>query len=178
MEAVNLQKDLTPKKIVIPEVILEAPSPSKVKTNVEFAPAEIQEIRNRKNLAYAQARKLHETIRVMDDPAHRLEAMLQLLANMDFVQECWTIMDQWAKSGEITALQEKKAAATIENLTLQQLLQQQGNLPSYICKAKKSYKLATDPRKKAKFLAGLQEKTIRLEQITNRINTLINEAKQ
>jgi hypothetical protein len=177
MEDLNKLQNLKPKHIKIPDVFVAPPEPGSKdplqKTNLDYAPKEIQAIRDNKNLLYAQARNLHASVRVLDDQQQRLEAGLKILDNMDKVNEAWIIMDEWAATGVVKEAQAKEIEKTVSDFTLIELIKAQNNLPPNISKYKSSYKNAKDPAKKAMYLAKMEAASAQLKAIKSKINELI-----
>ncbi len=81
------------------------------------APEQIQQIRNEKNRRYAQARKLHESIRMMDSREHRLQAGLELLDHMHVVNDARSAIDEWSRSGQIRHQEQMRQAVQADQLT-------------------------------------------------------------
>lgn len=152
LEDLNSKKDLVPKPIVIEEYVPD-PEPAPGKKNLDFktAPEQLIEIRNDKTKRYAQARKLHETIRILDSQDHRLAAALELLDHMDYVNNCWEAIDKFMHTGELITLPQEEKAPAVVDLSLAKLLRERANLPSYASKAKKAAESAKTAASKLKY---------------------------
>lgn len=175
LEKLNEQSNIQPKKIVLDVPVHQEPVKyeTKEKVNLDNAPAEIWEIRNQKNLEFAYARQLHLNIKLMDSVDHRLEAALQLLDHMDYVNKSWLIIDEWNKSGIVTKMEQEAVEQSVADLTTQDLLKELKNLPSSISKARKRYNDHTDPRKKTKALAKVQSLLNRQIEIKRRVDAIV-----
>lgn len=176
LEFVNTKVNLVPKQIVFVE-----PTPVEtitqrgtlVKTNVDNAPPEIRKIRDDKNKLYAQARHLHQAITALDSDELRLEAALQILDNMDGVNERWVALDNWKVTGEVMDIAQNKTLEEVKELSTNDLLKEQKNLPTYISKARANVKKTNDPVKKAKYQLKVQHLISRLTEIQRRVNELV-----
>lgn len=175
LQLLNQRADLVPKPIVIGQFKPDPINVPNSKEAIDFkdAPEKILEIRAQKTLAYAQARKLHESIRMMDSREHRLKAALELLDHMDFVNESWAIIDEWKEKGTIRETVVKEQAAKLSTLTQAQLLKEQALLGPNITKDKKRLAECTDPRKQVKIQTRLQERMIRMEEVRRRLNEFV-----
>lgn len=173
LEKLNLLANLEPKPIVINDHRPE-PAAAPGKTNPDFtsAPDQILRIRNEKNEKYAQARKLHETIRVMDSRQHRLQAGLQLLDLMDEVNESWSIIDEWKEKGTIREKMLADTEKSVAELTLAELLQESRNIPPNITKDRKKLPTATDA-KKVDIALRLEAREARLKAIKKRLDEIV-----
>lgn len=170
LEDLNTKPDLIPKPIVISEYIPEpAAAPGKKSLDFKTAPEQIIDIRNKKNQRFAQARKLHETIRIMDDEEHRLTAALELLDHMDYVNSCWESIDKFLDTGEIKPLPQQEQAIPVDQLGLKELIKEGNNLPSYICKEKKKVKLGKAPAKQLKATIKVEWFEKRLKEVKERL---------
>jgi hypothetical protein len=171
----NKKVGLEPKQIVIGDFHPEPVSSPSGKSNPDFAgaPEKILQIREEKNRRFAQARKLHESIRLMDSREHRLKAAVELLNHMDFVNECWSIIDEWRDHGHVRHQEEIKQAADVSDLTEAQLIREKTNLASNITKDRAKLQACKDPRKQVKLSQRLQARTIRLEQIRRRLSEFV-----
>lgn len=171
LQALNTQANLEPKAIVLKE---PAPAPlvrpdKAAPIGFEEAPDKILEIRNEKNRRYAQARRLFESIRVLDSKDLRRDAALQLLDHMDYVNEAWGAIDEWKDSGRIREIQQKETTLEVSELSLVELVQESKNLPPNITKDKNKLKAATLPSVQAKIAARLQARIHRLELVKRRL---------
>jgi polyhydroxyalkanoate synthesis regulator phasin len=177
LEKVNQLSNLQPKKITFeppaPQPIAEPKKKQKSSPDLAAAPEVIQDIRNQKNERYAKARHLHQTIRSMDSKQHRLEAGLELLNLMDFVNESWFIIDEWVKKGTVLEMKKEEAIQSVADLTLPELVAASKNIPSSISHARKRYNISTDPRARTRALAKIQELQTKLEQVKRRLSELI-----
>jgi len=181
MVKLNERKDLEPKRITYTPPAQDEPlqsqfnvtSKPKVKTDLDDAPPEIRQIRNLKNEKFAEARHLLVVARVSDSKEHRLEAALKILDNMDYVNESWLVMDTWRETGKILEMKKEQATVSVADLSTQELLQKDKNLPSYICKARGRYNEQTDPRRKTKALAKVQELLNLQSAIKRRLDELV-----
>ena len=183
MVLLNQQSNIEPKRITYSPPPPEEPaltepkepgvSITKVKTDLDNAPPEIRAIRDEKNLKYAEARHALAVARVSDSKEHRLEKALLILDNMDIVNESWLAMDTWRETGKIIELQKEEVIASVSELSLQELLQEQKNLPTYLSKARKRHNEHKDPVKKVKALAKVTSLSNRLSQVKRRIDALV-----
>ena len=174
LQKINLQVDLQPKKIVIGNM----PTPEKEnhgKTVIEYktAPEQILNIREQKSARFAQARKLHESIRIMDSQEHRLEAALQILELMDEVNEAWAIIDQWNENGEIIAQKQKEQVKAIEEMNIHELLREKANLSPNISKDKKRITTAKNEKERLKYTQKYEDRKERLALVLERIANAI-----
>ncbi|MGY4385652.1 hypothetical protein ACVWYN_002698 [Pedobacter sp. UYP24] len=170
LEELNLREDLVPIPIVIGEYIPEdIVSPGKPVFDYKSAPDIIIDIRDNKNKSFAQARKLFEVIRVMDSKDHRLAAALELLDHMDHVQESWGAIDAWQNTGEIKQIAVEAEIIDIAGLSHAQLLREQGNLMSNICKDKTQILTTSKPGLKLKASARLKFREDRLAKVRERL---------
>lgn len=174
LEKLNLLANLEPKPIVINDYHRPEPAAAPGKTNPDFtsAPDQILRIRNEKNEKYAQARKLHETIRMMDSRQHRLQAGLQLLDLMDEVNESWSIIDEWKEKGTIREKMLADTEKSVAELTLAELLQESRNIPPNITKDRKKLPTATDA-KKVDIALRLEAREARLKAIKKRLDEIV-----
>ncbi|WP_231424015.1 hypothetical protein [Pedobacter sp. Leaf250] len=183
LEKINESPGIEPKQIVytsppVPDQPAHAEPPtssliSKSKPDLDDAPAEIWAFRNQKNAIHAEARHLFVTAKLMDSKEHRLEAALRILDLMDQVNEYWLIIDTWRETGKILELKKEEAIAEVSALTIQELLQEQKNLPSYISKARKRFNDAKEPRKKTRALAKVESLVSRLTEVKRRIDGIV-----
>ena len=181
LELINKNSNLVPKQIVIGDLVREAPNsrPSaagdskKVNPDLEDAPDEITKIRNEKNLRYAQARRLFETIRVMDSREHRLQAGLELLDHMDFVNDCWAVIDEWRESGKIQEMKKEETETSVSALTLPELMKEARNLPTYITKDRQKLAAAKQESNKMRIALRLEWRIKRLELIKKRLENVV-----
>jgi len=175
LEELNLQTDIAPKPIVIGQYNPDPIATPGSKASVDFlnAPDKILEIRNQKNLQYAQARKLHESIRVMDSKQHRLQAALELLDLMDAVNESWSIIDEWQEHGRVLETVQKEQVADVAQLSHVELLKEQALLGPNITKDKARLNECADPRKQVKIATRLQTRELRMEEIRRRLRELV-----
>jgi len=165
LQEVNKKSNLIPAPIVIGDYVAPAPDPARHQVDFATAPEKINQIRDEKAARYAQARKLHESIRFLDSADLRLQAALELLDHMDFVNDSWAIIDEWKETGKIHEIAKKQAEATVDELSLEDLIKESKNLPSYITKARKKLPGITKPAAQVKAAA-------RLEQLINRFNAV------
>ena len=173
IEQLNQKTDLVPKPIVIAEFVKEpAPKPGNKIKDFKSAPDQIIDIEREKSQRYAQARKLHETIRIMDDKDHRLAAALELLDHMDFVRTCWDSIDLYNETGEVKPLPQEQEATPVDRLSVPELLKEQKNLPPNISKDKKKAAAASTAALKLKFSMRMEWRIERLQQINERLASL------
>jgi hypothetical protein len=170
LEDLNLRDDLEPKPIVIGEYVPEEVTNARVtKLDYKSAPEVIVDIRDNRNKSFAQARKLHETIKILDLKDHRLQAALELLNHMDHVQESWKTIDAWQATGEIKEVVAQATVPEVSTLTHAQLLREHGNLMSNISKDKALILETTKASLKLKASARLKFREARLIQIRERL---------
>lgn len=181
LQSVNDQPSITPKKL---EYVAPAQERSasedpeepvyvgRKKVNLDNAPKEIRDIRNNKNLKFAEARHLHAKLRFMDSQQHRCDAALTILNNMDEVNSSWCAMDEWEKTGKITQVEREEVQAAVAELSIPELYQERTNLPSRISHARKRHSTNTDPRKKTKALAKVESLISRFNEVKRRISEL------
>lgn len=171
LEELNAQTNLQPKPITIPEVVMSKRE-AKGSPDLLGAPDELWQVRADKNLAYAQARALHERIRVMDSRDHRRDAALELLNKMDEVADAWQVLDEWKATGRVRELRKSETTKGVSELSLAELIKQEKNLQTYISKAKKRFATAA-PEKRAKIGATLEANQHKLEEVRRRMNELV-----
>ena len=70
-------------------------------------------------------------------------------------------------------LKKEEAIATVSDLTIKELLQEQKNLPTYISKAKKRYSFAETPQQKVRGLGKIQSLVSRLHEVKKRIDGIV-----
>lgn len=169
LQKVNLKVDLQPKKIVIPDLITENQERSKPSTNYTSAPEQILNIREEKSLNFAKARKLFESIRVMDSQEHRLEAGLEILDLMEKVNEAWAIIDQWNDSGKIAEMKQKEEEKAIEEMNIHELIREKAKLMPNISKDKKRILSANNDKDKLKYTQKYEARKQRLAMVLERI---------
>jgi hypothetical protein len=162
-----------PKNILIaeppkPKVLLAQPL-----MEYKDAPEQILHIRDEKNKAYALSRKLFETIPYLENKAHRLEAGIELLQLRKYVQDCWQAIDEWKANGTIRELAVKKIESDATELSLAELIKEQKNLPPNISKDKTKLAKCTDSEKRLKLQNRINERTMRLEFIKERLNGFV-----
>lgn len=171
LEELNRQANIKPKPIVF-----EAP-PERVLSKsgaLDDAPGEIWTIRNEKNQRYAQARKLFESIPFMDDQKHRLEAGMELLEHMKYVEEAWGAIDHWRETGTIRELKKKETVKEVAELPLGELIRQEKNLQSTISKDRKRAREAKTDIDRAKIEQRIEERQFKLAELRKRINELVS----
>ena len=184
LELLNKNSNLVPKPIIIGALATEAPNPiPHVRENIRNskflnpdltnAPDEITKIRDEKNKRYAQARRLFETIRVMDSREHRLQAGLELLDHMDFVNDSWSVIDEWKESGKVREIKQAETEKEAAALALPELLKEAQNLPTYITKDRKKLAAAKTDKEKMKISLRLEFRIKRLDLIKTRINEIV-----
>lgn len=169
MEALNKLPNLQPKKIFVPDLPLVDKKPEVW----QDAPDPILGIRNEKNRRYAEARKIFETIRIMDSQEHRAEAALLLLDNMDFVNESWSAIDTWRETGIVKEVKQKEAEVSISDMDVRDLIQKSKNIATYISKDKKKILLEKNPAKLLKLKRRLELREFELAEMNRRIDELI-----
>lgn len=174
LQELNTKANLEPRAIAISDQEhIPAANENKFKDRFENAPEKILEIRNEKNRRYAQARRLFESIRVLDSKDLRRDAALQLLDHMDYVNQAWMAIDEWRESGQIQEIQEKESESDVSQLSLVELLQEAKNLPTYISKDRQKLKAENLPSKQAKISFRLNGRLHRLELVKRRLNELV-----
>lgn len=173
LELVNKQCNLEPKPIVVGTYVKpEKPDLSKKNPDLANAPDAITEIRDEKNSRYAQARRLFENIRIMDSREHRLQAGLELLDHMDFVNDSWEVIDEWKESGKVREIQKVEAEKEVAELTMTELVKESNNLPTYISKDKKNLAAAKTPASKSKYANRLEWHEHRLRLVKKRLESI------
>jgi hypothetical protein len=171
LEDLNKLANLEPKQITIPNVIAPIKEiGGKYGVDFESAPEAIQEIIKNKNDHYARARKLHESIRIMDNQEHRLEAGLQLLKHMEYVYDAWSAINEWKDNGRIRELEKEQTEIAVSELTTAQLYKELANLAPNISKDKTKLKTIKEPKKQAEVANRLQDREHRLKLIKERIS--------
>lgn len=174
LQALNDQPGLQPKAVVIGAYIAEPISiHGKGQFDYATAPEQIVQIWDNKNQHYAQARKLHEAIRVLDDQDHRLQAGLELLDHMDKVNQSWSILDKYHDTGEIAKLDIPDQAAAVDSLTVAQLIQEHNNLKPNISKDRRKLRETTDQAKKIELARRLEMREARLVLVKGRLKNEI-----
>jgi hypothetical protein len=175
LQKLNLHTDIAPKPIVIGQYKPEPVAVPGSKADIDFkdAPEKILQIKTEKSQRYAQARKLHEAIRIMDSKQHRLSAALELLDHMDFVSDAWSIIDEWREKGNIREMVQKEQCSSVADLTHAELLKEQSLLGPNITKDKARLAECKVPRKAVKIAARLQGREIRMEHIRRRLRELV-----
>jgi hypothetical protein len=173
LQKVNLKVNLEPKKIVIPDLSSENQERSKPITNYTSAPEQILNIRDEKSLNFAKARKLFESVRVMDSQEHRLEAGLQILDLMDKVNEAWEIIDQWNDSGKIAELKQIEEEKAIEEMNIHELIRDKAKLMPNISKDKKRILGAKNDKDKLKYTQKYEARKQRLALVLERIENAV-----
>ncbi|SDM40500.1 hypothetical protein [Pedobacter antarcticus] len=175
LQALNERNDLVPKKIIIGEYI---PEPTTIHGKEDFdypnTPELIIQIRDKKNSDYAQARKLHESIRVIDDQQYRLEAALELLDKMDAVDTSWSVLDLYRETGEVKKLNNPDQQSEVDTLTLTELMREDKNLQSNISKDKGRLLEAKDDKRKLIISQRLDQRKQRLEMVRLKQADLLN----
>jgi hypothetical protein len=173
LEAVNKNSNLQPKPIVVSQLLPEISS-GEGKKNPDFtgAPDEIEKIRTEKTVRYAQARDLFANIRYMDSRENRLQAGLELLNHMDFVNDSWLVIDEWKETGKVLELNKKETEKTVSELTMAELLKESKNLPTYISKTSRKLKDAKSPALKVKFAKQLEERKHRFDLVKKRLEEI------
>lgn len=168
LEELNKSSNIEPKPIQIPEL----PDPEKDDGKWTGAPDPILEIRNEKNLRYAQARQLFGVISVTESQEHRIGFALQLLDHMDFVDESWGAIDEWRETGQVREIKKVQEVASVADLTLKELLQESKNIASYISKDRKKLAEEKNPKRIIKIKARLELREIRLAEIKRRMDEI------
>jgi len=170
LEDLNKLANLEPKQITIPDVIATTKEiGGKYGVDYESAPEAIQEIIKNKNDHYARARKLHESIRIMDNQEHRLEAGLQLIKHMEYVYDAWSAINEWKDNGRIRELEKEVTETDVSELTTSQLYKELNNLKPNISKDRTKLKNLTEPKKQADVAKRLQDREYRLKLIKERM---------
>lgn len=166
----NSNSKIEPKPLKISQPTSEPVKTSRPEISYSSAPDQIQQIIEKKRLNYARARKLFEMFRVMESPDQRCDAALEILDLMDKVNEAWGIIDEWNDTGHIREQQEKEVEASIEQMNLQQLLREKGNLAPNISKDRRRLKLAVTDKDKIKYAQRLTAREARYKLIVERIS--------
>lgn len=175
LEKINERANLVPKPITIPHVVIaQVAAPDKFdQVNYDTAPEQIRMIADNKTEKYARARALFEKIRHMDSQDHRLKAGLELLDLMDEVNDAWSVIDEWKDSGNIREEQKKAAKAEVAALTIQQLIREAKNLPTYITKDQQKLSGSLTDRQRVKVAQRLQEYKDRLKLVKERLGNAV-----
>ena len=169
LEGLNQLSNIEPKRIVIPDL----PAVEKSGNAWDGAPDPILEIRNEKNLRYAQARKLFESIPMLDSKEHRAEDAIKLLDHMDFVKDSWGAIDEWRETGNIRAIKKEEELTAVAELSLQELIQQSKNIATYISKGRAKLAKETDPKKILKIKERIDLWEIKVNEVKRRLDEFV-----
>lgn len=165
----NSKTNIEPKPIIIAEAEEPEPLAEKMRITYDSAPDQIIQILEKKRFNYAKARRLFETIRVMDNIDNRLEAAIEILNLMDEVNEAWAIIDEWNDTGHIREQQQKQLEIDVQHMNLQQLLKEKANLGPNISKDRKKLKTAGSDKSRLKITQRIEAREARYKLVLERI---------
>lgn len=153
-------------------------APAEPPAKVHSMPKEVAELERRWKQAYKEANDLRYSFKGHSQGKRHVwrDIAFEILEKMDFVQQCWRILDEYRDTGRMPAaaagVQEQVAA-----MGLMDLLRRSDNIKTYLVKARKRLGRATKPAALAKVKKRIDDYELEAALIAARLEKIDKEVR-